>query len=29
MNRPPEYIEAFFNIIKWDKVNEHFKAARG
>ena len=29
MNRRPEYIAAFFNVINWDKVNEHFKAARG
>jgi Fe-Mn family superoxide dismutase len=28
-NRRPEYIAAFFNVINWDKVNEHFKAARG
>jgi Fe-Mn family superoxide dismutase len=27
-NRRPEYIAAFFNVINWDKVNEHFKAAR-
>ncbi len=27
-NRRPEYIEAFFNVINWDKVNEHYKAAR-
>ena len=26
-NRRPEYIEAFFNIINWDKVNEHFENA--
>jgi Fe-Mn family superoxide dismutase len=28
-NRRPDYIAAFFNVINWDKVNEHFKAARG
>lgn len=28
-NRRPEYIEAFFNVINWDKVNEHFEAAKG
>jgi Fe-Mn family superoxide dismutase len=27
-NRRPEYIEAFFNVINWNKVNEHFKTAR-
>jgi Fe-Mn family superoxide dismutase len=26
-NRRPEYVEAFFQIINWDKVNEHFDAA--
>ena len=26
-NRRPEYIEAFFNVINWEKVNEHFKNA--
>jgi Fe-Mn family superoxide dismutase len=28
-NRRPDYIAAVFNVINWDKVNEHFKAARG
>ena len=28
-NRRPDYIAAFFNVINWDKVNEHFKTARG
>ena len=28
-NRRPEYISAFFNVINWDKVNEHYKAAQG
>jgi Fe-Mn family superoxide dismutase len=28
-NRRPEYISAFFSVINWDKVNEHFKAAQG
>lgn len=26
-NRRPEYIQAFFNIINWDKVNEHLAHA--
>jgi superoxide dismutase, Fe-Mn family len=26
-NRRPEYIAAFFNVINWNKVNEHFEAA--
>lgn len=26
-NRRPDYIEAFFNVINWDKVNEHYLAA--
>ncbi len=28
-NRRPEYIEAFFSVINWDKVNEYYQAARG
>jgi superoxide dismutase, Fe-Mn family len=28
-NRRPEYIAAIFNVINWEKVNEHFRAARG
>ena len=28
-NRRPEYINAFFNVINWDKVNEYFQVARG
>jgi len=28
-NRRPEYINAFFNIINWEKVDENFKAAIG
>lgn len=27
-NRRPEYLEAFFNVINWDKVNELFLAAK-
>ncbi|MEK6897292.1 MAG: superoxide dismutase [Nanoarchaeota archaeon] len=27
-NRRPEYVDAFFNVINWDKVNEHFLNAR-
>jgi len=26
-NRRPEYINAFFEVINWDMVNEYFKAA--
>lgn len=26
-NRRPEYIEAFFHVINWEKVNEYFEAA--
>jgi superoxide dismutase, Fe-Mn family len=26
-SRRADYISAFFNVINWDKVNEHFKAA--
>jgi Fe-Mn family superoxide dismutase len=26
-NRRPEYINAFFEVINWDTVNEYFKAA--
>jgi Fe-Mn family superoxide dismutase len=28
-NRRPDYVEAFFNVINWDKVNEHYRAALG
>jgi Fe-Mn family superoxide dismutase len=28
-NRRPEYIAAFFHVINWQKVNEHFEAAVG
>lgn len=27
-NRRPEYINAFFEVINWDTVNEYFKAAK-
>lgn len=27
-NRRPEYIQAFFEVIDWDQVNAHLKAAR-
>ena len=28
-NRRPEYISAFFNVINWEKVNEHYQTAMG
>jgi Fe-Mn family superoxide dismutase len=28
-NRRAEYITAFFEVINWEKVNEHYRAARG
>ena len=28
-NRRPEYIDAFFSVINWDRVNEHFARAWG
>lgn len=28
-NRRPDYIEAFFNVINWNKVNDHYSAALG
>ena len=27
-NKRPEYIEAFWNVVNWDKVNENFLAAK-
>lgn len=27
-NRRPEYVDAFFNVINWEKVNEHFLNAK-
>ena len=27
-NRRPEYLEAFFNVINWDKVAEYYDAAK-
>ena len=27
-NRRPEYIEAFYNVINWEKVNELYTAAK-
>lgn len=27
-NRRPEYIEAFFKVINWEKINENFETAR-
>ncbi|MGX7264972.1 superoxide dismutase [Enterococcus crotali] len=27
-NVRPEYIDAFWNVVNWDKVNEHFTAAK-
>ncbi|MEJ2155279.1 MAG: superoxide dismutase [Desulfobacteraceae bacterium] len=26
-NRRPEYVEAFFQVINWDQVNEHYRTA--
>ena len=26
-NRRPDYISAFWNVVNWDKVNEHFSKA--
>jgi len=28
-NRRPDYVDAFFNIINWNKVNDHYSAALG
>ncbi len=27
-NRRPDYINAFFNVINWDRVAENYKAAK-
>jgi Fe-Mn family superoxide dismutase len=27
LNRRADYIDAFFNVINWEKVNEHFLSA--
>ncbi len=27
-NRRPEYITAFFNVVNWEKVSEHYRAAQ-
>ena len=26
-NRRPDYVEAFFNVINWDKVSENYNSA--
>ena len=28
-NRRPDYVDAFFNVINWNKVNDHYSAALG
>jgi len=28
-NRRPDYLAAFFNVINWEKVNEHYRTAQG
>ena len=28
-NRRPDYVDAFFNVINWAMVNEHYTAAVG
>jgi len=28
-NRRPDYVSAFFNVINWEKINEHYLAAVG